>query len=512
MLVGFCILGEDKEPDHGRFFSNDVNVITKTIGNSIVYLYGYGPEYRTPIEEKTYSLYPDDGLDYRNINVRIASDHVEIKSDWLGSFPCYYDEVNREIASHWGMLNLQSHEYDPIGSFILKRYSFIPTSRTLKQGVSRMLCNQTLVWFPNKIECSTSLSNLNCETSIQSSDVVQRIAARLKKDGLEKSEAIIPLSGGYDSRFLASIVKGKFSQSFRSFTYSLLGPRGDCFESKVSKVVAKKLGVPWCSFDLTGYARYEQTIIDWTGGFSHVNGDYYEMFADHVLQVLGQCQKGNPLVVSGIVGDLWCGKILIAYHQNLQARSVLLNHGISTYDWLINATEEDLSLRAEKELNHFFCERIESNETILLELVRAKAALLSFLCYSFEKRGIRCSAPFLDKEVVEAVLSLDPKQRLNRKWQKEYFKGLGLSDDQLPSVMLKINRLAIDEGMNKRFNSFHSLGLSSVKLLLLKLLLSKPIRVLECALTRRKITEYILRKAGYRRSDVLISILNVLTR
>jgi hypothetical protein len=511
MLVGFCILNEDKRPDHGRFFSKDVNVITKRIGRSIVYLYGYGPEYEALIDGKTYSLY-GNGLDHRNIHLRIASDHVDIRSDWLGSFPCYYDDVEKEIASHWGMLNLQLRERDPIGSYILKRYSFIPTSRTLKQGVSRMLCNQTLVWRPHEIECRTSHSNLNYETSIQSSTVVQRIAARLSNDGLENSEAIIPLSGGYDSRFLASIVKGELGQNFRSFTYSLLGPRGDCFESKVSKVVAQKLGVPWRSFDLTGYARYEGTIIDWTGGFSHVNGDYYEMFANQVLQLNEKPQNGKTLVVSGIVGDLWCGKVGKGYYSNIQAEDVLYSHGISTYDWMLNSNEIEVSIQAKIELNSFFSERINSNETFLLELVRAKVPLLSFLCFSFEKRGIRCSAPFLDKTVVEAVLSLEPKQRLNRKWQKEYFKNQGLSDDQLPLVMLKINRLAIDEGIKKQCNSFRNLKLSASKFLFLKLLLSRPVRQLERAFTRHKITEYLLRKTGYKRSDVLISILNVLTR
>jgi hypothetical protein len=511
MLVGFCILNKEKTPDHGQFFSNDVKVITKTIGSSIVYLYGFGPEYEAPIELKTYSLY-QDGLTHRNIHLRIASDHVEIKSDWLGSFPCYYDEVNREIASHWGMLNLQSRESDPIGSYILKRYSFIPTSRTLKEGVRRMLCNQTLVWRIHALECRTTDIKLNLKNTMQCSDVVRRIAARLSKDGLEKSDAIIPLSGGYDSRFLATIVKGEFGQTFRSFTYSLLGPSGDCFESRVSKVVAQKLGAPWRSFDLSGYASYERTIIDWTGGFTHVNGDYYEMFADQVLQIISHEQKDKSLVVSGIVGDAWCGKTLITYKQDLEAKKILLNHGIRVYGWLLNPAEVDLSKKVEKELNDFFSERIESNETILLELVRAKVALLSFLCYSFEKRGIRCSAPFLDKTVVEGVLSLDPKQRLERNWQKVYFKNLGLSDEQLPSVMFKINRLAIDEGIKKRCNSFQNLKLSASKIIFLKLLLSRPIRQIERALTRHKITEYMLRKIGYKRSDVLISILNVLTR
>lgn len=511
MLVGFCILNNDKSPDHLRFFPEGIRVIKKRMGASVAYLYGYGPDYEDTIQDKTYSLY-QNGLDSRNIQVRITANQVEIQSDWLGSFPCYYDEINREVASHWGMLDLGLRESDPIATYILKRYSFIPTSRTIKQGVRRLLANQALVWNPQSIECTTFNSNLNFETSVQTDDVVQRISARLKKDGLEQGNAIIPLSGGYDSRFLASIVNAVFGQTFRSFTYSLLGPQGDCFESKVSKVVAQRLGSNWSSFDLTGYSRYEQTIIDWTGGFSHVNGDYYEMFADKVHHKIGPTDGGKSLVISGIVGDAWCGKTLIVYHQDLKVRNVLLNHGISTYDWMIDGKEEAHSMKAETELNEFFRSRIGSNETILLELVRAKVGLLSFLCYSFEKRGIPCSAPFLDKTVVEAVLSLDPKQRLRRKWQNEYFRNIELSDKQLPSVMLKINRLAIDEGLKKRLHSYRGLGLSATKLALLKLLLSNPVRKIESALTRRKVTEYLLRKFGHKRSDVLISILNVLTK
>jgi hypothetical protein len=509
MLVGFCILNEEKTPDHARFFPEGVKLVTKKIGNSTIHLYGYGPEYEASIEERTYSLY-HNGLDHRNIHVAIALDYVEIRSDWLGSVPCYYDEVSKELASHWGMLDLRSRECDPIGSYTLKKYSFIPTSRTLKYGVRRMLSNEVLVWRPNYVACSTKVSRLNCDPSIQTIDVVERVAARLKIDGVDESSVIIPLSGGYDSRFLASIVKEKFGSAFKSFTYSLLGSDGDCFESKVSKVVAKRLGSPWRSFDLTGYARYENTIIDWSGGFSHVNGDYYEMFSEQVQKDLDRSEYPKALVVSGIVGDLWCGKV--SARRYLNASSVLYSHGISTYGWMVNAKERKVSEQAEEELDNFFNNRITSNETFILELVRAKIALLSFLCYSFERRGIHCSAPFLDKHVVEAVLSLDPKRRLNRKWQNEYFENLGISDAHLPKILLKINRLAVKEGAKKQFNSYEQLKLPTPKLLLLKILLSKPFRRAELALTQHKVTEYALRKFRYRRSEVLISILNVLTR
>jgi asparagine synthetase B (glutamine-hydrolysing) len=215
-------------------------------------------------------------------------------------------------------------------------------------------------------------------------------------------------------------------------------------------------------------------------------------------------------VVSGIVGDIWCGKVNGGRYLN--AGSVLYSHGISTYGWMIDAREWKISEQAEEELDKFFKNRITSNETFLLELVRAKITLLSFLCYSFERRGIRCSAPFLDKHVVEAVLSLNPKLRLNRKWQNEYFTNLGISDAHLPRTLLKINRLAVKEGAKKQFNSYEQLKLPTPKLLLLKILLSKPFRKAELALTQHKVTEYALRKLRYRRSDVLISILNVLTK
>lgn len=510
MLVGFCILGNTKAPDRRRFFPEGVNVISKKIDNYTIYLYGYGPEYQIPTEEKLYSLYPN-GLDQRNIHVRIWSNFIEIHTDWLGSFTCYYNTVSGEIASHWGMLDLELCEWDSIGSYILKKYSFIPISRTLKKGIRRMLANQTLVWSPTELTCSTRQSNLKLETSSHSSSIIKRVVSRLKNDGLEKSEIITPLSGGYDSRFLASLIKYKFNKSFKSYTYSLLGSLGDCFESKVSKVVAYRLESLWHSFDLTGYSRHEQTIIDWSGGFSHVNGDYYEMFADQVLAMLDQ-PKEDVLIISGIVGDLWCGKVKAKYKSNIQINDVLHSHGVSLYGWLYNRKEMSLSKQAEQELQKFFSIRINSSESFLLELVRAKVALLSFLCYSFEKRGIRCSAPFLDKNVVEATLSLDSNIRFQRKWQNDYFKDINLADEQLPKVFLKINRLAIDEGAKKRLNSLDNMQISRLSKISLRFLLSNSFRKFERLFTRHKITDYLLRKLGYKRSEVLISILKVFAR
>jgi hypothetical protein len=511
MLVGFCILNSLKTPDHRRFFLKNVKCISKKIGASTLYLYGYGAEYETKIEEKTYCL-NNNGLDQRNITIRIESDYVEVRTDWLGSFPCYIDDINSEIASHWSMLDIDSRESDNIGSYILKTYSYIPTQRTLKQGVRRMLSNQTLLWSSSGISINSTNADLTLKPRGKISEIIQCTTESLKRDCLKKSQIIIPLSGGYDSRFLASIVKQKLHKKFSSFTYSLLGYRNDCYESKVSKVVAQKLSSPWSSFDLTGYSIYEKTITDWAGGFTHINGDYYEMFAEQVLREYGENQRQESLVISGIVGDLWCGKVKANFSSNIKIENLLYNHGSCLYKWMLSENEIKIRTKAESELKLFFSERIYSNETFLLELVRAKVGLLSFLCYSFERRGLPCSAPFLEKKVVEAVLSLDKEERLLRKWQDNYFESIGIADAQLPKVLLRLNRLAVDEGAKKVFTEYGKLRLSFLKLIVLKLLLSKQLRVVERFFTRRKISEYFLRKLGYKRSDVLISILNVITK
>lgn len=511
MLVGFCILNKEKKNSRGQFFPEEVNVIQKVIGDNIIYLYGYGPSFKGPVKEGVYKLY-EGGLDHRNIHVHIALDYVEIKSDWLGSFPCYYDEISNEITSHWTMLDLENRENDIVASYILKKYSFIPTSRTLKKGIKRLLGGQRIIWRPNYIECVTDKVKLNLKLNSTAEDVVELVQRRLLIDGLDKSEIVLPLSGGYDSRFIASIAKNEMGYSFLACTYSLLGSRGDCFESQVSKIVAQRLDSKRISFDLTGYSKYEGSIIDWSGGFSHVNGDYYEMFAEKLKALMKVEVSKNLLVLSGIVGDMWCGKLKINYFEGVDVKNFLLTHGVRVYNWMYSEAEKNVALEAEKELSQHFSQRVSSKDEALLEIVRAKIGLLSFLCYSFEKRGIRCSAPFLDKPIVEALLGLDENKRRNRKWQDQYFQSHGIADNNLPKVILKLNRLSADEGMKKQFNGYEKLNLSPIKIWILKLFLSNIIRRIEFFFISHKITEFILRRLGYKRSDWLISILNVVAR
>ena len=42
--------------------------------------------------------------------------------------------------------------------------------------------------------------------------------------------------------------------------------------------IAKKLGFDWTVMSIEGYRENEKLIRDWAGGYTHINGDYYEKF------------------------------------------------------------------------------------------------------------------------------------------------------------------------------------------------------------------------------------------
>ncbi len=510
MLIGFALLKTGKKPDYEKYFPQEIKTLSAHFDSHTLYLYGYGNEFDSDIKfNNVYKLY-DGSLNQRNFHINITPTSVEFKSDWLGSFPAYYDEKRQEVTSHWDMLEIQETENDDIGHYVLKKYSFIPNNRTLKTGIKRLLANECLRW-SNEGLCLTHEPTILYKVNDANTEkIIEHITQNLISHAVEKKKGILPLSGGYDSRFLASILHHQLKANFESYTYSLLGAEGECFESKVSKAVAEKMGSAWTLFDLTGYAEFEKQIIDWSGGFSHVNGDYYEMFAEKVHSQK-KYEKDHYLLISGIVGDAWAGNITLEYSTPLNIADILYSHGTKLYDWMLTDSEKKIADSAEKELSHFFRLRICDEETMLVELVRAKVPLLSFLCYAFEKRNIPCSAPFLDKTIVEDMLSLPKQEKNQRKWQRNYFKTLGISDENLPRIILKINKLAINEALNKKIPSHH-FGLSKSKIRFINIIFSKHMRFIESKFAKNKFTEFALRKIGYKRTDTLMSILKVISK
>ena len=101
MLIGFSLLQQSrlKISEEVDLFPQHAQKIEKKISNYILTLYGYGEQFSEHADCNEYCLYPTD-LTSRNIKLTISENLVEIRTDWLGTFPTFYDLDSREFASH----------------------------------------------------------------------------------------------------------------------------------------------------------------------------------------------------------------------------------------------------------------------------------------------------------------------------------------------------------------------------------------------------------------------------
>jgi len=67
--------------------------------------------------------------------------------------------------------------------------------------------------------------------------------------------------------------------------------------------------------------------------------------------------------------------------------------------------------------------------------------LLSYLTQIPEYFGLPVWTPFLNFDIVKATLNLPEDQRINRRWEKDFFKKVGLNLEEMHLKSVKSNEL-----------------------------------------------------------------------
>ncbi|MDI2587661.1 asparagine synthase-related protein [Psychrobacillus sp. NEAU-3TGS] len=127
---------------------------------------------------------------------------------------------------------------------------YVTGKNTLYTNVKQIQAGEYLVFDKKNKELRTShyfkfhhgeYSKKNQDELVEELDQVHvRVFQRLI-DSLEGRPAILPLSGGYDSRLIAVMLKRLGYENVICFTYGLCSN----WEVKISKMVAEQLGFKW---------------------------------------------------------------------------------------------------------------------------------------------------------------------------------------------------------------------------------------------------------------------------
>jgi asparagine synthetase B (glutamine-hydrolysing) len=364
----------------------------------------------------------------------------KFKTDWLASKPVFYNEKTLEISHNindvidWsdiefhpeGLNNFLDFGYSVFGQTPLKNVKFLRFSSEIYKKDNKLVIKE----YPDPVLEWLDKNN----SSIAEEDVLSLIKNAI--NNWEESfdgNIIIPTSGGYDSRLLNYLVNDKVR--VRSFSYGVSFNQSLSEEALRAKKLSKILGTTWKRIELGDFHNYFDEWDQYFGISTHAHGMYQIEFYNKLKKYV---HKGDR-VLSGIIGDAWAGSIPL--HKIINSKDIIqLGY---THD--MSADSKFSKLRDDRKLKKKFLsenkERINDPRFQIVVSMRLKILLLSYLMEIPEKMGWNPWSPFLDMEVALSMLSIGQERRKGRKWQKDFFKEVGLDLENIDSGGTQLNYL-----------------------------------------------------------------------
>ena len=383
---------------------------------------------------------------------------MEPKStDWLGSQTIFYNTITGKYSSkiaevihfehfEWdldGLQNFLDFGYCAFGATPIKNVKFLRPNSKLNS------VNGKLVEILDESAEQKIFSYLNRRT--EPALVIEKIIEKIQSWELSLGEdrVVLPLSGGYDSRLLASAIKNR--QRLVCFTYGLSSNQSQSFEVVKAKHFANRMGLEWHPISLGNYHNY---LDEWNKSFgvsTHAHGMYHIEFYTNILQ------KNNavpPHFLSGLIGDIWAGSLVVSEIKTpIQLKNLSYSHGMNADSTCLIGRN-----KTNKVLEEFFeAHELKLNDPRyrVVEAIRAKIMLLKYLLEIPKTFKFKPFAPFIDQDVALSMLCLPCDERKKRKWQRDYFAKINLD---IESEKLSFSRQ----------NSLNTQALKKIPLLPLK--------------------------------------------
>jgi asparagine synthetase B (glutamine-hydrolysing) len=356
------------------------------------------------------------------------------ETDWLGSNPVFYNEhtggVSHNINDVIDFGNLQFHP-DGFNNFL--RFGYSVFQQTPVQHVKFLRPLTRLIVQPGG---PCGLAPLEGEVADRlggqsnERDVLAALEAAIHTwENQADREIIIPTSGGYDSRLLNLLIGDK--RRIRSYSFGLSHRQAQSHEVVYARALSQRLGTHWRQIPLGNLHQDLDPWDDLFGISTHAHGMYQLEFYRHIAALH---PAGAPLL-SGMIGDAWAGGVEVPpVHSPEDVIHLGWTHGMHA-DPGMSLLHGDGTLAEQYfELRR---ERLADARFRVLEAMRFKMPLLSYLLRVPAHFGFRPWSPFLERDIALAMLNLPAQRRTGRRWQRELFTRHGLDFEAQP---LRVDR------------------------------------------------------------------------
>lgn len=344
-----------------------------------------------------------------------------MKTDWLASTPIFYNEKTKRVSENINdVIDWKNLEFDGEGLNNYLDIGYSVFGQTPVKHIKFLLPNQELVVDKNKLIVRDLVDPVekHLGKKTKESDVIEVIQSKVRAwEKKTKGDIVVPTSGGYDSRLLNIFIKDK--SRIKSFSYGVSDDQSKSFEVIYAKELSNKLGTRWQQIELGEYHKYFDEWDDLYGISTHAHGMYHIEFYKKILKVIDRPQA----FLSGVIGDGWSGNVKIGeIKSSVDVFKLGYSHGMHSSSQFCLLNSDKKLLRDYYERNK---EKLINDRWRIVESMRMKMTLLSYLVKLPKSFGFDTYSPFLDVEVATAMLNLPDERRLNRVWQSDYLKKVG---------------------------------------------------------------------------------------
>ncbi len=215
---------------------------------------------------------------------------------------------------------------------------------------------------------------------------------------------LIPLSGGYDSRYLLSLLKDNNYQNIECFTYG----RKDSYEVLIAKNVCEKLNVKWHFIEYTDDLLQTFFSEKWKA-YSDLNHHFSSLPHEQDFFALNYLQSNNLLPENAIIMNGFC--------QDIHAGSFI--EPIKNFDlqkFIFHKYQLKLNLGNYENSWNGYQEWLIKNRLskFIINSVRV-----------YEYFGLDFYLPFWNTDWINFWFTLKTEERLNQKFYNDYlFNGI----------------------------------------------------------------------------------------
>ena len=423
------------------------------------------------------------------IFIQLSNSEFLLANDIIRSFPIFYYSNNKDIhlSDNYNSLlhKFRSKKIDPVSKIEFQSAGFVSGHNTLLNNINITQSGEILSFNNSKLNIEPYFNYFTSEINSSNKDVlvskskeiIDKTFERLVKS-LNNRMAVIPLSGGLDSRLIACKLKELGYTNILCYTF---GKSFNNPEKITSEKVAKKLGLDWIfiEYNPDNIGKYitDQQFKEYYEFYTQYSSSF--MFQDYFAVKYLKENKMIPddaVFIPGYSGDFLGGSQLykngrIKYNSSTNniAKKIVDNRYINTK--LSTQDKKEIIKKIRLQLNNSINNNHDLLAYTIFENWEIKENLSKFIgqttrIYDFFEYEFRL--PFWDKELVDFF-----------KYIPYHYKyGKTLYDEILKSYFMKFD-VNYSEGISispKEFTyyKFKQLIKQFIPNLLLKKLTNKP--------------------------------------